>query len=88
MPKYGQYSWGQIEAVLNKIGGEVVIDGLLQGTLRVETKTPSSFTPVEVKTAVCQAYCTICGAFFDEADDICAHGHEIGKSYQVQEIHR
>ena len=86
MSKYGKYTGGQIEAVLNMIGGEEVIDCLLQNKANVVVTRPAT-TPVKDGTMqVCGVFsgnhCSICGGYFGDGDDICAHGHEIGQSYQ------
>ncbi len=36
--KYGKYTFGQIEAVLNKLGGEENIDGILEGTKQADVR--------------------------------------------------
>jgi hypothetical protein len=86
MGKYSKYTGGQVEAVLNMIGGEPVMDGLLGGTIKVTAKAASSPTP-ERTMVTCQVFngnrCTICGGFFaDGGDTVCASGHEIGQHYE------
>ena len=82
MSKYGKYTGGQIEAVLNKIGGERAVDGILQGTLEVTTKEVSR-TPTMVECGVFSSCrCTICGAYFGDGDNVCANGHVIGETYE------
>ncbi|MEK7631570.1 MAG: hypothetical protein AAB445_01715 [Patescibacteria group bacterium] len=36
--KYGKYSLGHIEALLNKLGGEEVVDGILEGTKQADIR--------------------------------------------------
>ena len=88
MGKYGKYTGGQVEAVLNMIGGEAVIDGLLAGKIEVATKAVTPKVP-EKKMVVCQVFsgckCTICGGFFGDSafDTVCANGHVIGQQYEA-----
>lgn len=37
--KYGRYTWGELEAICNKLGGESVMDGILKDTIRITTET-------------------------------------------------
>ena len=86
MSKYGKYTGGQIEAALNMIGGETVIDGLLAGTIEVVAKSVTATKIPEEKFVVCAASgnrCTIDGSYFADGDDICQHGHQIGQQYAV-----
>jgi len=81
MAKYHKYTGGQIEAVLNMIGGEPVMDALLhhEVELVVVTKTIS---PTQVKCEVVNAcHCSICGGPFADGETICVNRHEIGQMY-------
>ena len=85
MSKYGKYTGGQIESVLNNIGGERVIDGLLARTMRVVVvpvvpkRAPS---PTITCSVVSGNRCSIDGSFFDDGDDVCQHGHQVGQRYE------
>lgn len=83
MSKYGKYTGGQVEAVLNMIGGEAIMDGLLAGKIEVVARAVAPKIP-EKQMILCEAFgnrCTIDGSYFGEGDDICQHGHQIGQKY-------
>lgn len=88
MSKYGRFTGGQVEAVLNMIGGEAVIDKLLRGEVEVVVQAAAPKARA-MRMVICEVFsgckCSICGAFFGDSafDTICANGHEIGQQYSV-----
>jgi len=61
--KYGKYSLGQIEALLNKLGGEEAVDGILEGTKQTDIRDVIRFLfdrtgrciPYDLTSSVCDA---------------------------------
>ena len=87
MSKYGKYTGGQVEAILNKVccGDESILDALLRDEVEfIIVFTGKENAPVrEDDTVVCGAFgnrCTICGSYFDEGN-ICNNKHELGHRY-------
>lgn len=91
MSKYGKFTGGQIEAILNKVcnGDESILDGLLHDKLEFivmstdwgEASKPNDDTSVCAVFTPCR--CTICGGHFaDSGDTVCVNGHEIGCRYR------
>jgi hypothetical protein len=84
MRKYGKYTGNQVEDILDKVGGELAIDGLIAGMLEIVLR-PVPGTNQDPVTRVCERFgtrCSICGTFFDDGE-VCQHGHEVGKHYAL-----
>lgn len=89
MSKYGKYTGGQIEAILNKVcrGDEFVLDSILHDRLKVVLERAEPKRRVAIETCMREggSRCSIsnCHAQIGDGDDICAHGHQLGQKYEV-----
>jgi len=84
MNRYEMLTREQLESVCDKIGGERVVCGLLNGTVTVAARKVCLVPETTEQT--CEVFsgcrCSICGGYFADGDDVCANGHTIGKKYE------